>query len=353
MIMERSFSASTSLVRKIFTNYPNTFGAFCELINNSIQANAKNIWIDIDYVNEDTISPYIINRMVIKDDGNGVYQDDVNDKLLNIGTENKLGGKGVGRFAALQLGQKVTIESVGYSTEKKEYSKILVPLRASDFKQSNIDTVKINTEESVLKKGPTYYCITIEDFYDSEWTKTHSHNRLSLKLLKQNIEESLFERYLLRIFKKEISIQINGKKIEASDYLLNDPVRKEVKYTDKKGIEHPIFISYSNVKCYNKIRAFITERIAGINEIISNFEFTAKWMRPEVGGWIVFVDSSTIDTSIFKDNYMDELSDEYRSFTTFIKNNLTNFFVEKTKQCDEFFSTLIPQHYNLTLFISS
>lgn len=62
-----------------------------------------------------------------------------------------------------------------------------------------------------------------------------------------------------------------------------------MKYTDKKGIEHPIFISYSNVKCYNKIRAFITERIAGINEIISNFEFTAKWMRPEVGGWIVLL----------------------------------------------------------------
>ena len=336
--MERSFSASTSLVRKIFANYPNTFGAFCELINNSIQANAKNIWIDIDYVDDDTISPYIIKKIVIKDDGNGVFLDDVNDKLLNIGTENKQGGKGVGRFAALQLGQKVTIESVGYSIEKKEFSKILVPLRASDFRQSNIDTVKINTEECILEKGPTCYCVTIEDFYDSEWTKTHSHNRLSLKLLKQNIEESIFERYLLRIFKKEISIHINGRKIEASHYLLNDPVRKEVKYTDKKGIDHSIFISYSNVKCYNKIRVFITERIAGINEIISNFEFTAKWMRPEVGGWIVFVDSSTIDTSIFKDNDMDELSDEYRSFTTFIKNNLTNFFVEKTKLCDEFFS---------------
>lgn len=338
--MERSFSASTSLVRKIFANYPNTFGAFCELINNSIQANAKNIWIDIDYVDDDTISPYIIKKIVIKDDGNGVFLDDVNDKLLNIGTENKQGGKGVGRFAALQLGQKVTIESVGYSIEKKEFSKILVPLRASDFRQSNIDTVKINTEECILKKGPTYYCVTIEDFYDSEWTKTHSHNRLSLKLLKQNIEESIFERYLLRIFKKEISIHINGRKIEASHYLLNDPVRKEVKYTDKKGKDHSIFISYSNVKCYNKIRVFITERIAGINEIISNFEFTAKWMRPEVGGWIVFVDSSTINSSIFKDNDMDELSDEYRSFTTFIKNNLTNFFVEKTKLCDEFFSKL-------------
>lgn len=340
MIMERCFSASTSLVRKIFTNYPNTFGAFCELINNSIQANAKNVWIEVDYVDDTTISPYIINCMKIKDDGCGVYQDDVNEKILNIGTENKIGGKGVGRFAALQLGQKVTIESVGYSKEKNEFSRILVPLRATDFKKSNINTVKICTEECNVKKGPTFYCITIEDFYDSEWTKSHSHNRLSQKLLKQNIEESIFERYLLRIFKKEITIYVNGRKIETSDYLLNDPIRKEKQYTDKKGCEHPIFISYSNVKCLNKIRVFVTEKIAGINVIISNFEFTAKWMRPEIGGWIVFVDSSNIDTSIFKDNDMDELSEEYRSYTTFLKNDLTNFFVEKTKQCDEFFSKL-------------
>lgn len=338
--MKRSFSASTSLVRKIFTNYSSTFGAFCELINNSIQANAKNIWIDIDYVDEQQISPYIIRKIVIKDDGNGVFQDDLNDKLLNIGTENKIGGKGVGRFAALQLGKKVTIESVGFSNEKNEFSKIIVPLKASDFQKSNIDTVSIDTEEVSLKKAKTYYSVTIEDFYDTEWTKNHFHNRLSPKLLKQNIEESLFERYLLHIFKKEISIYVNHKKIEASDYLIDDPVRKMLDYVDKKGIEHKIPISYSNIKCYEKVRAFITERVAGINEIISNFEFTAKWMRPEIGGWIIFVDSSSIDTSIFKDNDMDELSDEYRAFTNFIKNNLTSFFVAKNKECDEFFVKL-------------
>lgn len=155
--MKRSFSASTSLVRKIFTNYSSTFGAFCELINNSIQANAKNVWIDIDYVDEQQISPYIIRKIVIKDDGNGVFQDDINDKLLNIGTENKIGGKGVGRFAALQLGKKVTIESVGFSNEKNEFSKIIVPLKASDFQKSNIDTVSIDTEEVSLKKAKTYY----------------------------------------------------------------------------------------------------------------------------------------------------------------------------------------------------
>jgi hypothetical protein len=46
---------------------------------------------------------------------------------------------------------------------------------------------------------------------------------------------------------------------------------------------------------------------------------------------------------------MDELSDEYRSFTTFIKNNLTNFFVEKTKQCDGFFSKLKEDDFERTL----
>lgn len=99
---------------------------------------------------------------------------------------------------------------------------------------------------------------------------------------------------------------------------------------------YKIPISYSNIKCYEKVRAFITERVAGINEIISNFEFTAKWMRPEIGGWIIFIDSSSIDTSIFKDNYMDELSDEYRAFTNFIKNNLTSFFVAKIKNVTSF-----------------
>ena len=37
---------------------------------------------------------------------------------------------------------------------------------------------------------------------------------------------------------------------------------------------------------------------------------------------------------------MDELSDEYRAFTNFIKNNLTSFFVAKNKECDEFFVKL-------------
>ena len=93
--MLRTFTTHSRLINELFANYLNTFFAFCELINNSLQANAKNIWIDVDYTsNDEALQPLVIKKMVIRDDGDGVYVDDINEKLLNIGTNNKEGGKG-------------------------------------------------------------------------------------------------------------------------------------------------------------------------------------------------------------------------------------------------------------------
>ena len=95
--MIRTFTTHSRLVNELFANYVSTFAAFCELINNSIQAHAKNIWINIDYTSEEEVlQPLIIKKMEIRDDGEGVYIDDINEKLLNIGTNNKDGGKGIG-----------------------------------------------------------------------------------------------------------------------------------------------------------------------------------------------------------------------------------------------------------------
>ena len=47
--MEYHFTVNQQLVTKLFTKFNNTFIAFCELINNSIQANAKNIYLSIDF----------------------------------------------------------------------------------------------------------------------------------------------------------------------------------------------------------------------------------------------------------------------------------------------------------------
>ncbi|MCS4302411.1 ATP-binding protein [Chryseobacterium sp. BIGb0232] len=98
--MNRKLTTNSRLVNELFANYISTFTAFCELINNSIQAKAENIWIDINYTNENEIHPTIIDQITIKDDGIGVHKNELEKKLLDIGTTNKQGGKGIGRFAS-------------------------------------------------------------------------------------------------------------------------------------------------------------------------------------------------------------------------------------------------------------
>jgi len=71
--MKRKFTTNSRLVNELFANYISTFAAFCELINNSIQAKAKNIWINIDYTPEsEVLNPLVIKGISIKDDGTGV-----------------------------------------------------------------------------------------------------------------------------------------------------------------------------------------------------------------------------------------------------------------------------------------
>lgn len=45
----KHITTNTRLINSILTNYKNTFFAFCELINNSLQATAGKIEINIDY----------------------------------------------------------------------------------------------------------------------------------------------------------------------------------------------------------------------------------------------------------------------------------------------------------------
>jgi len=121
--MNRILTTNSRLIHEIFARYLNTFNAFCELINNSIQARSKNILIDIDYTPDEELYPLPIKEISIKDDGVGVHISEMEQKLFNIGTTIKEGGKGIGRFASFQIGQNVDIETVAYSSDEKKLFK--------------------------------------------------------------------------------------------------------------------------------------------------------------------------------------------------------------------------------------
>lgn len=341
--MARKFTTNSRLVNELFASYSNTFLALCELINNSIQAGAKNIYIDVDYSEEDIFSSRIINSLSIKDDGCGVHIDEIEYKLLDIGTTNKSGGKGVGRFGAFQLGKSVMIHTIGYSKEKKQYSEAIIPLDVSVFEKNiNVTEIPINTQEKVLdgKKHQTYYKVTITDFYDDSVYETEKRKKVSEKLLKENIADAIFERYSLKIFSNDIKFFINNKRLNPRDYIIGTPSRQTISYYDCDDNTHEIEFRYYNIRNIETRKVFLTTNNAGIETIAYGFEYDAEWLSPKVGGWFIYISTPTLISDLNRSLCMDDMDPEVRNFRSFIRQTLTSFFRSKNVEFDNFIDKL-------------
>lgn len=346
--MKRKLTTNSRLVNELFASYISTFTAFCELVNNSIQAKAKNIWIEIDYTKDDEVHPLVIKSISIQDDGIGVYVSDLDSKLLDIGTANKEGGKGIGRFAAFQIGKKIEIETVGYSTSAKQFSMAKIPLSFESFGRNiNVSEVELQTEEKVLegKNHRTYYKVSIDGLYDSQVTDQEPKKKIIDKFLKDKFADAIFERYPLKIYNKEIAIHINGRKIEPSDYVVGKPYKKTSSFVDTKGNSHKVLFNYVQIKDYDKRKVFVTTTNAGLNTISKSFEFDAAWLSPKIGGWFIYVNSPTLSADLYRNIDLDDLDEDWKAYRGLIKDELSSFFKERNKEFDDFTDKLKNDEY--------
>jgi len=337
--MNRILTANSRLIHDIFAKYLNTFNAFCELINNSIQAKSKNIWIDIDYTPDEEMYPLPIKNISIKDDGVGVHISEIEQKLLNIGTTIKDGGKGIGRFASFQIGQNVEIETVAYSNNEKNFSKAQIPLSVDSFtKNINISEVPIDTIEEILsgKNHNPYYQVKISNLYDTDITEKEIKKKISDKFSKTNIEDAIFERYPLKLFNKDITFYINGKKLDPNDFVVGQPIKRSIPFIDSKGQEHKVLFDFMQIEKYDRIKVFLTTQNAGLNTIASGFDYDANWLSPKIGGWFIYVQSQTLSPDIYRNIDLDDLDPEWKRFREFIKDNLNSFFKDKNVEFDNF-----------------
>jgi uncharacterized protein YihD (DUF1040 family) len=337
--MNRILTTNSRLIHEIFARYLNTFNAFCELINNSIQAKSKNIWIDIDYTPDEEMYPLPIKNISIKDDGVGVHISEIEQKLFNIGTTIKEGGKGIGRFASFQIGQNVNIETVAYSNDDKNFSKAQIPLSVGSFtKNINVSEVPIGTIEEILtdKNHNPYYQVKISHLYDTDITEKETKKKISDKFSKANIEDAIFERYPLKIFNKEITFFINEKKLDPNDFVIGKPIKKVIPFVDAKGQDHKVLFDFMQIKKYDKIKIFLTTQNAGLNTIASGFDYDANWLSPKIGGWFIYVQSQTLSQDIYRNIDLDDLDPDWKRFREFIKNNLNLFFKDKNVEFDNF-----------------
>lgn len=345
--MKRKFTTNSRLVNELFANYISTFSAFCELINNALQAGASNIKIKIDYTGKTELHPLIIKAIEIEDDGNGVHIDEIKNKLLDIGTTNKDGGKGIGRFAAFQIGKTIQIDTVGYSNETKTFSKALIPLSFDMFGNNlNVSEIDLDTDEKILKGNhKTYYKVSIADLYDSNITEHEPKKKIIDKFLENNINDAIFERYPLKIFNNEITFHINKKKVNPEDFVIGKPVKKIVKYEDKKAELHKILFDFIQIKNMDKIKVFLTTKNAGIQTIASSFEFDASWLSPKVGGWFIYIDSGTLPSDMYRNVDLDGLDENVRHYKDFVKQELNSFFKIINKEFDNFTDKLKKDEY--------
>lgn len=105
-----SLSVLNHLGRNLYRNFSTILG---EAISNSWDADAQNVWITLDREN---------NWFSIKDDGNGMSEDDFRNKFLKVGHSKRTGGvhrsqsgrpfigrKGIGKLALLSCSEKIYI----------------------------------------------------------------------------------------------------------------------------------------------------------------------------------------------------------------------------------------------------
>ena len=109
-----NFNISLSVLNHLGRNlYRNVITVLGEAISNSWDADAQNVYINIDREN---------NKMSILDDGCGMTDDDFQDKFLKIGYSKRKGGdhlsasgrpfigrKGIGKLALLSCAKRITI----------------------------------------------------------------------------------------------------------------------------------------------------------------------------------------------------------------------------------------------------
>jgi hypothetical protein len=343
----KKITTNSRLIKEHLTKYRDTFQAFRELINNSIQAESKNIEIDIEYVNQaDIKSP--INTIQIKDDGTGVPYNEFDNRILEIGTTVKQKGQGIGRFSSLQIGELMHIETIGYNQSKSEFSKTNFSLDTIDLQNAQLENTDFKVDYDYLKgEQNTYYKVNIEQLYHNKQEKVAKRNLISESFLDKNINQAIFENYPYEIFHNTVNFIVNGKKLERDDFIINNPTTKIVDYTDNKGKEHKLNFYFYNIKSsINKVKVFFQTDNAGLKSVSHQYTYSSDWYTPDLGTWFIYIESPLLNTDLFRNLDIESLGEkEIKKIKETIKDTINDFFKARNKRFDKFLKSLENDKY--------
>lgn len=160
------------------------FVAIFELVKNSYDANASTVKII-----------FLKDKIIIKDNGQGMSKDDLVNKWLNLAYSEKkegaanndrafVGSKGIGRFSADRLGKKLTIKTKHKGS--KNFHQLDVDWTKFDLDLRNLfETVEINYQENKSEKVDESYTYLEISELNEIWNLEQIHKaKESLRRLK-------------------------------------------------------------------------------------------------------------------------------------------------------------------------
>lgn len=177
-----------------------SYAAIIELVKNSYDADASDVNITFEYEDDSLL-------IEILDNGHGMSRETILTKWLVPATDNKLkekvspkgrnfqGRKGIGRYAAAILGQKLNLQSIDELGEETN-----VELNWEIFEEKEfLEEVLIEVlSEKTKKESSTKLVIEAKDYKINEWGRpellklTRELRKLKSPILKDNNENEFF-----------------------------------------------------------------------------------------------------------------------------------------------------------------
>ena len=341
MRYSKQLSTNSRIIKDLLTKYKDTFAAFCELLNNSIQAKATRIELTIDY-SHSVAARAPFTRIELTDNGIGVNATEFEKKILEIGTDVKKDGQGIGRFGALQLGEKMTITTVAEDRARKCFTQVVFPLDTGGISSS---LSKVNLEfdvEELKKRANPYYKVVIENLHHNKQGRLLPKNRIAEKFRQEAIEQALFEKYPLPVFNRDIRFIVNGKELDPAGFVVDQPTLRQVVYVDIQGGEHEFDFHFYQLRAnLGKVKVFFYVNNAGVKTVAHEFTYSSDWYTPDLGTWFIYLDSGFFSTDLFRNIDLDSLGDEeIRRLKEFIKDTINDFFKAQNKRFEKFIADL-------------
>ncbi len=340
--VDKKFTTHPRLITDVLNKYKNTYFALKEIINNALQAKATEIKIHIDYNDDLTVAPFSMIR--VTDNGIGVSASTFDKRILQIATDNKDGGEGIGRFSLFQLGKMISIDTIAYDNHRGIYTQSKISFDTIDFKDAQMDNIPLAADISDLDGDDvsTFYDVSIKELYHGN-PDIKSKNKIAPELLSDNLPDKLFQDYLDFIFNKNIKIFINDVLIDKKDYVIGNPTSLIVDdFIDSRGDEHKLYFTFYNIKTDKpKVNVFIQSQVNDFNTIIGSFKFTSPYHTPDLGAWFIYLHSPFIDDQTVSNLDLGDLSDQdSKLLKSTINTTIDEFFKQKNKAYDSFLEKL-------------